>query len=465
MRCGAFSCWIRCVLGGCLAWLSMACQERANATETPNAGGEATLFDSTRDAFSQPVAGMSAAQRATFFVGNSLFNQNWVSAPASVPSRDGLGPLFNASSCSACHFKDGRGHPPRGLERFQSLLLRLSVPGSDARGAPAPHPVYGGQLQELSLAGVAAEGAGVVTYISVSGAYDDGEPYELLRPSYEIQHLGYGDLSSEVRVSPRVAPSVFGLGLLEAVSDATLKQMSDEHDRDGDGVSGRVNRVWDHAAGSFALGRFGWKSEQPNLRQQIAAALLNDMGLTTALFPEQALTESQDSARALPTGGTPEVTTEQLDALTFYARTLAVPARRAVADDEVLRGQALFERLGCANCHRTTLQTAFVSDLGTLSGQVIHPYTDLLLHDMGPGLTDERPVFSAAGQEWRTPALWGLGLISKVNGHTRLLHDGRARNAAEAVLWHGGEAIGAQRAFKRLERGERASVIAFLESL
>jgi CxxC motif-containing protein (DUF1111 family) len=470
-RCAAY--W----LAG-LGMLSLAsgCNDRAHASAEPLSAGAATVFDTTRDAFSLPVPGLDAAQRAQFFVGNSFFNQNWVSAPASASERDGLGPLFNARSCSGCHFKDGRGRPPEVGEEFTSLLLRLSVPGRDEHGAALPHPAYGDQLQGMGLPGVPAEGVARVHYSSRAGRFDDGESYELLVPSYSIEQLAYGRVelalgsghvqpAGTLQLSPRVAPAMIGVGLLEAVPESTLQALSDPLDRDHDGISGRLNRVWDVQRAGTAIGRFGWKAEQPSLRQQIAAAFSGDMGLSTSLFPAPSHTVAQGAAQALPSGGDPEVSDRTLESVTEYARTLAVPARRSADPAQIARGERLFEQAGCASCHVQTLETAELPGVPSLSAQVIHPYTDLLLHDLGEALSDRRPSFEALGQEWRTPPLWGLGLVNKVNGHTRYLHDGRARSLNEAVLWHGGEAEAAQRAFKRMSGSERAALLAFIESL
>ncbi|MFT3926341.1 MAG: di-heme oxidoredictase family protein [Myxococcales bacterium] len=448
-----------------LAPLASACSERAHASSEPRSGGAATVFDATRDAFSLPVPELTEVQRAQFFVGNSFFNQNWVAAPASVPERDGLGPLFNARSCSGCHFKDGRGRPPEPGEPFVSMLLRIGVPGLDEHGAPRGHEVYGDQLQGSALPALASEGDARVSYSPVERRFADGESYQLLAPSYRIDNPGYGPLPSDLRISPRVAPMMAGLGLLEAVPEATLRTLSDEQDRDGDGISGRLNMVWDQAAQRQAPGRMGWKAEQPSVRQQIAGAFLGDMGLSSELFAGDNHSPSQTAAQAFPDGGKPEVNPRTLESITVYARALAVPARRDVQNEQVLRGEHLFAEAKCTACHVSNLRTGKVQDLAALSDQLIHPYTDMLLHDMGEALSDARPSFLAEGSEWRTPPLWGIGLVRKVNGHTRFLHDGRARDLREAVLWHGGEANASRSAFERMPREDRAALITFLESL
>jgi CxxC motif-containing protein (DUF1111 family) len=449
------------VVGSLLA----GCKAENRMPHDARSGGSATVFDSTRDAFSQPSSWLSEQHRRAFFVGNSFFNQAWLSAPASVAERDGLGPLFNARSCSGCHFKDGRGHPPERGSPLASMLLRISVPGRGPNGAPVGDPVYGDQIQGSALPGIPAEAYVLVDYEELSGAFPDGERYTLRRPRYRLEHLGYGTPSDGLLQSPRVAPAIIGLGLLEAVPQAELALRVDPDDRDRDGISGRQNRVPDAKHGRLVPGRFGWKAEQPTVVQQCAGAFLGDMGLTTALFARENHTEGEVACRDVPHGGSPEVTAEVLEAIGVYARSLAVPARRNVDQPAVARGEELFERVGCAKCHSPTLRTQALPDLPELPAEPIHPYTDLLLHDLGAALSDERPTFEATGGEWRTPPLWGLGLVQQVNGHTSLLHDGRARNASEAILWHAGEGLSARNAFMALDRSERRALRAFLESL
>jgi CxxC motif-containing protein (DUF1111 family) len=429
-------------------------------------GGSATVFDTTRDAFSLPVPTLTTQHRASFFVGNSFFNQNWVSAPSTVDMRDGLGPLFNARSCSACHFKDGRGAPPDPGQSPIALVLRISLRGGGGpHGAPRPDPVYGDQIQTDALPGLPREAAVAIDYSERTERSPDGESYALRTPAVRLSQLGYGGLQANLETSARVAPALIGLGLLEAVPEADILSRVDAGDRDGDGISGRDNRVWDAARGDLALGRFGWKAEQPSVRQQVAVAFQTDMGITSSLLPDENHTSQQPACADRPGGGTPEVSDAILEDVGRYASTLGVPARRNLDDPRVRRGARLFQRAGCTGCHRPSLQSGAVADLPELGGQVIHPFTDLLLHDMGEGLADHRPAFAADGREWRTAPLWGIGLVGKVNGHGFFLHDGRARGLQEAVLWHGGEARAAQRAFLRMTQGERRDLIAFIESL
>ncbi|EYF04587.1 di-heme oxidoreductase family protein [Chondromyces apiculatus] len=432
-------------------------------------GGETTVFDTSPTAFSYSARNMASERRSEFFVGNSFFRDNWVIAPASTKGRDGLGPLHNARSCSTCHFKDGRGRPPETeSDPMAEMLVRLSVPGTDALGGPAPEPTYGGQLQPNGIPGVPGEGDARVTYEEVPGTYADGEPYSLRRPTIVIDAPGYGPFADDAMFSARIAPAMVGLGLLEAIPEATLLELADPDDADGDGISGRPNRVWDARTRSEVLGRFGWKAAVATVEQQTAAAFLGDMGITSDLHPDQDCTASQtDCLAALPGGepGAPEASDIALARTTFYSATLAVPARRDWRDPTVQRGKELFLDAGCASCHTPRLMTGELTGYPELSHQDIRPFTDLLLHDMGDDLADHRPDFQASGREWRTPPLWGVGLVEVVNKHLFLLHDGRARGFAEAILWHGGEAERARDTFKSMPASEREALLRFLESL
>ena len=425
-------------------------------------GGDATVDEVGPSAFALGIESLDREQRRAFAVGNNFFNDNWVTAPASTEGRDGLGAVFNAQSCSSCHLHDGRAQPPAtASDPERGILLRLSV--VDDEGNVVPDPVYGGQLQDRAILGVDPEGTIVVTVTTLTGEFDDGTTYELIRPDYSIGDLAYGPLAEGIMISPRIAPAVFGVGLLEAIPADTIESLADPADADGDGISGRVNRV-PGPDGELVIGRFGWKANVATVRQQNAGAFNGDIGITTSVEPSEPCTAHQEACLAAPTGGTPEVDDLKLHRVTFYTRTLAVPARRDVGDADTTSGSDLFTSLGCATCHVPELRTG-EADLPALADQTIRPYTDLLVHDMGEGLADHRPDGEATGTEWRTAPLWGIGLVDDVNGHTRFLHDGRARSLTEAILWHGGEGEAAQQAFLALTSEQRADVIAFLESL
>ncbi len=432
---------------------------------TVNSGGDTTRPVETPDAFSFEAANAPREHQRMFSFGNRLFNTNWVEAPASVKSFDGLGPLYNRVSCSGCHTKDGRGQPPEaGQGPMDSMLLRISIPGAGPHGGPNPVSNYGDQLSERGINGVQPEGHALVSFTENPGHYADGESYSLRVPRYQITDPGYGPFPNDLLISPRVAPQMIGLGLLEAVPDATLLALADPYDTDGDGISGRVNAVWDTARGQIAMGRFGWKAGQPSLLNQNAAAANGDIGLTTGLRPKENCESRQSTCNASVSDGSPELSDEFLAKLTLYTASLAVPAQRNADDAQVVAGAKVFRALGCAGCHMPTLESGS-HVLPEIANQVFHPYTDLLLHDMGEGLADHRPEFVASGSEWRTPPLWGLGLVPLVNGHRFLLHDGRARGFAEAILWHNGEAETAREAFRTANKRDRDALVAFLRSL
>lgn len=428
-------------------------------------GGETTVFETSPNAFSLSARNMAPERRSTFFVGNSFFKENWVIAPSSTDGRDGLGPLYNARSCSSCHLLDGRGSPPeKPTEPLSSVLVRLSVPGQTNDGNPAPEPTYGGQLQPKAIPGVVPEGDAFVAYEDITGTFPDGDTYTLRRPTYSFA-LARGEMVADTMRSPRVAPQMIGLGLLEAIAESDIVAAEDPDDADQDGISGRPNRVWDPMLGKTTLGRFGWKANQPNLEAQTAGAFLGDMGISTSVFSTQECTSAEVDCSAAPDGGTPECSEHILDAVIFYSKTLAPPARRDWKEPEVLQGKQLFAAAGCAKCHTPVQQTGTLDGFPELSNQTIRPFTDLLLHDMGEELADGRPDFHADGREWRTPPLWGIGLLEVVNGHTNLLHDGRARGVVEAVLWHGGEAEASRKAFQEMPREQRQALVQFVESL
>ena len=435
-------------------------------------GGNASVAQADHNAFSLPSANLTPVRRLDFSVGNSFFRAPWVIAPSTTTARDGLGPLFNTNACQNCHIKDGRGHPPAAnAASAVSMLLRLSIPaepGQEAqlqRHGVIAEPTYGGQLQDMAIPGYAPEGRIRLDWQTHRITLADGSEVELRRPALQLSDLGYGPLHPQAQFSLRIAPPMIGLGLLEAIADADLLALADPDDQNGDGISGRANQVWDDARGQSVIGRFGWKAGQPTLNQQNAHAFAGDMGLTTSLLPADDCTAAQAACQQMPNGGSPEVSDNILASVLFYSRNLAVPQRRQVDAPQVLKGKALFHQAGCASCHTPKFVTRADAAEPELAGQTIRPYSDLLLHDMGPGLADQRPEFLASGQEWRTPPLWGIGLTQQVSGHTQFLHDGRARNLLEAIFWHGGEAQAARDAVSHFSRDEREALLAFLDSL
>ncbi|MEM6712421.1 MAG: di-heme oxidoredictase family protein [Pseudomonadota bacterium] len=447
------------------------------------AGGAAT-FTGTPDgnAFSRFSQNLSFEEQSDFHIGDSLFTKLWVSSPSSTQASDGLGPLYNARACQSCHLKDGRGHPPVDIhDSAISMFLRLSVPPrTEAEFAALenrellriPEPTYGGQFQDLAVPGLQAEGRMVIEYTEEDVVLADGEVVSLRRPTYSVADLGYGPMDPEVMLSPRIAPPMIGLGLIEAIHPGDILANADPEDADGNGISGRPSWVMSDATGELALGRFGWKASNPTVRQQSAGAFSGDIGISTpdASNAYGDCTENQPDCFTMASGvqerlGDTEAPDPVLDLVTFYSSNLAVPMRRDVEEATVLQGKELFHDAGCASCHTPSYVTSRHAESEAHQFQLIWPYSDFLLHDMGEGLADNRPVGDASGTEWKTPPLWGVGLTETVNGHTQFLHDGRARSLLEAILWHGGEAQNARDTVVAMATDDRDALIRFLESL
>ena len=426
-------------------------------------GGEVTVFNSSQEAFGFFASNLTQDEQSDFGMGNSFFRQSWVSAPASTTARDGLGPFFNANNCSSCHFKDGRGRPPAFDGQLgRGLLLRLSLVGTHQNGTAFSDPIYGNQLQDNAILGQVIKGKYSISYQTISETLADGTIVELQKPTYQINNLGYGNLSSGILISPRIANQIIGLGLLEAVSETTILGFAAANNSND--ISGKATYVYDIESNSQKLGRFGWKANQPSIRQQVAGAFSGDMGITTSIFPNENAPPGVDLS-LIPNGGSPEISNDNFDKIVLYSSSLAVPARRKVADQNVLKGKKIFNDIQCASCHIPKMQTGNAYSITALRNQTIRPYSDMLLHDMGHELSDNAADFLATGNEWRTQPLWGIGLINTVNGHTNLLHDGRARNITEAILWHGGEAQNSKVKFKQLSTKDRGNLLEFINSL
>ncbi|MCC7547164.1 MAG: c-type cytochrome [Burkholderiales bacterium] len=428
-----------------------------------------------RDAYVQPIPSLDRRQLQAFQRGRRHFDKTW-GAVTSLDFEWGLGPTFNATSCLECHVGGGRGRAPEnGSQPLLSLLVRLSVPGEGPHGGPNPDHAYGGQFQTAGLAGpfpdfayhtapVPPEASLYIDWDEQLVAYADGEQVRLREPRLRIENLAFGALPEGAMFSLRIAQPLHGLGLLEAVADDTLHRIAALQKTQG--LNGRVNVVRDDVNDRMSVGRFGWKANQPSLRQQIAMASLEDMGLTSRLYRAQNCPPVQTLCAAQTPGNDPELVATDWDELELWSRALAVPAPRDTGDARVQRGARLFEEAKCALCHVPQMRTAeSFPPLPQLANRVIRPYTDLLLHDMGEGLADGRPDFRAGARDWRTPPLWGLGLSETVNGGSALLHDGRARNAAEAILWHGGEAQASREAFRTMHKADRDALLHFLNAI
>ncbi len=441
----------------------------------PTAGSN-TVSQADAMAFDMPSPALTGEDLQRHLDGNVGFEQ--------VFSLEQLAPLWNNAKCSGCHVNGGRSP----LRPTPQLLFRVSIPGINADGGPNPVPGFGDQIQPVAIVngarGISIEGTVSTTYVENLRAFVDGQSYSLRTPTYTPTAA----LPADVMISPRIGSQVAGLGLLEAVEEKDIMALADPDDKNKDGISGRPNRVWDVAVQQQVLGRFGWKANQPNLLQQAAAAYNGDLGITSPFFPLEsnvpgggrnkigpkvhtttsglsslsaaAIMLNNSAASSAPT----DIDAQTLLSTAFYTGTLGVPARRNASDPQVLAGQALFVSAKCAACHMPVLKTVGSAPFG-LASQTIHPYTDLLLHDMGPGLADGRPDFLASGSEWRTAPLWGLGLSATTSSHTNYLHDGRARNVVEAIMWHGGEGEVSRQYVERLSQTDRDALVAFVNSL
>lgn len=437
-------------------------------------GGAGTIADDSYRAFSFPFPSLARSDKIRFQIGDSFFSQEWqATSSGGHGPRLGLGPLFNATSCQGCHVRDGRGRVPQSPDvEPVGLLFRISLPERGRHGEPIGIPGYGTQLSNRAITGFAPEASIAVDYELRSYEKPDGQTFFLRWPKYEIRALQNAKLPQNMQVSARIAPATIGLGLLEAIPEATIRGWADPEDRDQDGISGRINMVWDLESKSMQLGRFGWKANQPNLRQQNASAFFGDLGVTSSLLLSEACAADQPDCGHLSSPGDPELSDTDLALVTFYTRFVAVPAQRDAEDFRVQQGKQVFVALGCEACHKMNVVTAANTEFPQLSQQTIHPFTDLLLHDMGEDLADHRPEFGATGREWRTPPLWGLGLHGKVSALSTkdkrelfLLHDGRARSIPEAILWHGGEAANSRQAYLQLTPDRQDDLLVFLQSL
>ncbi|MGB0661191.1 MAG: di-heme oxidoredictase family protein [Mangrovicoccus sp.] len=450
--------------------------QQPEAYETLPGGAASFTGALDRTAFTHASPSLAPQARFQFELGKALFEKLWVAAPSSTRASDGLGPLYNARSCGQCHRREGRAHPPAPGEAHLGFVLKFFP----------PDPVYGRQLQDLAVLGQAPEGQFDIIYDSISVALADGETVTLRKPRYELRDLAYGPLANGTQISPRVAPQMIGLGLIEAIPAADILALADPSDRDGDGISGRAHMVWSAEYGQDMLGRFGLKADEPTVASQSAAAFATDIGISTPLHPAHAgdCTAAQPDCLGAPHGNDQEregleIDSEAMAVLVHYARNLAVPARRDPAAKDVLRGKELFYEIGCPACHQPKFVTHRLSEAAgdqaldnqAQSFQLIWPYSDFLLHDMGDGLADAEtdpqpdPGSDNLAREWRTPPLWGIGLTKLVTGRQSFLHDGRARNLLEAVLWHGGEAAAQRDQVAALPKPDRDALIRFLESL
>ena len=476
-------------------FLLLACSDNVPEFDQREAkpGGDMTLKRLSTRSYIYPGAGVTSMQKLNFWTGFSLFRDPWVIAPSSTRGRDGLGPLFNTRACITCHDSGSRGLMTDVEDKVSSaLVIKLGTIDDNENLEQASSlatsnidPNYGDQIQPRALLvkyknlteTLKGEAVVKLSYQKMTGKFSDGTDYELMKPSYQLAQLGYGDLAPQIGLSPRFSPNIFGMGLLDAISNDDLIAHEDIFDSDNNGISAKYNRVVNIQTGATELGRFGLKAKHPNLRQQIAAAFRNDIGITSSLFRNESCTNEQINCKqaailgAHPNGikgdsqSTLEINDKLLSLVVSFNRFLGVPPARNLDNAKTLEGRKTFYQLGCQHCHTPSYQTDENYPVTELAQQTIWPYTDLALHDMGPALADNVIEDDANGQEWRTPPLWGIGMQRKVIGQQRFLHDGRARSIEEAILWHGGEAAYSQDKFLKLNKNERQALVQFLRSI
>ncbi|QRN94221.1 c-type cytochrome [Archangium violaceum] len=386
-----------------------------------------------------------------------------------------LGPRYNQSRCIECHTANGRSPAPVLGARLDTLSVLTGVAG--ANGTVLPDPIYGLNVQQRAASTTAPDYAvSVASYDKTVRTLAGGEQVELVKPVYTFK----GPVPSLFSV--RQAPQVIGMGLLEAVAEPTILALADPDDANGDGVRGVPHWVNDPETGKVHLGRFGWKATKASLRHQVGDALVKDMGVTSPVFPSRSCQQGAPDCRS--TTATTAVSDTELQRMSDYLSLVGVPAQRSlrsgypegirvspehdVNPQLIERGSALFAQARCTTCHTPQMTTGNTHPFAELRNQTIRPYTDLLLHDMGPELADTLTEGQAGPSLWRTAPLWGVGSLKYVQGgvqNVRYLHDGRARTLTEAIGWHGGEATASRELFEAFSLEERAAVIAFLESL
>lgn len=439
----------------------------------------------SHDILMQPFTNISSEQRLNHALGRSLFEKFWIASPSSTTASDGLGPLFNARSCHSCHLNNGKGHAPAAgqngaevpsfflrLKQWPSSILVDNSQSARHKKAVIPDPVYGTQLQTHANINITPEAQLTVTYKYKTVTFLDGSVSELRQPIYHLSQFSHGPITSETKLSGRVSPGLIGVGLFDALEDAALIASADPNDNNQDGISGRINTVWDSSTQSWRPGKFGWKATTATLTTQNQSAFNGDLGISTPLFPNPYgdCTNRQVECLSLPNGNSPhledlEANSDVIKMIDTFTALSAPPRIRNLNSDQFREGKKIFDLLQCAACHTPVLKTGKHPTFSELNERKFYPFTDLLLHDMGPELADVGQEFDALGAEWRTPPLWGLSLHKFASKKQSFLHDGRARTIDEAILWHGGEAQKSRDAYLKLDKTQRTLLIRFLESL
>ena len=428
----------RLVAAYVLILLVSACALPASSLEETAQLGR-TPFINPRDP--PAYAQLNSSSAAAFELGHEVFNTHWVAAgTVGATRRDGVGPLFNAAACDACHNEGARGRGPLGDGPVPAqLVIQLGQRPLDTSAADIGDAHYGHVLNTAAIDGLLPEATARLQYTERVGHYSDGAQWTLRVPHYQIDNLRYGPLAADTVIKPRISPPLFGVGLLEAVPVQALQ------------ARGHAN----------AIGRFGWQGNSTSIRDQTTKAFAREMGLTSAEIPHDDCTTVQADCLTQASGGTPEVSEELLSALIEFQNWLAVPVATSGAHLDQPQLQ-MFKHLGCEDCHRATLPVALAH---AQASAVIHPFTDLRLHDMGPALADVDAAGNRVPSKWRTPPLWGLGYNTRTDDSLVYLHDGRARSIEEAILWHDGEAQAARERFMRLSKPQRRSLLEYLQSL
>ena len=404
-------------------------------------GGAGTVDKIGKNAFSQHFKNLSFEQRQNFLIGNAFFRKVWVASPSSTTSSDGLGPLYNARACQSCHIKDGRGHLPKE-EKPLSAVLKV---GNYKNINLIANKIYGKQIQFFAIPGLSSESSMNISFSKSNYGKKVLKEMTLKNPKYELSNLKYGELDKNTSLSLRVSPQVIGVGLLEAIEDSDILVKQDIDDENNDNVSGVARIVLDEK-GNKKIGRFGIRASTPNLFTQTGVAFMHDMGLSNSVGNNAYgdCTKSQSECYKFTTGinkkDLHEVNDEVIDNIVFYLSSLSPPKRRNVSDEDVLLGKKIFYESKCTSCHTPKYVTSKNAKHDFLKYQLIWPYTDLLLHDMGDELADKDINGNITNKEWKTPPLWGLGYVKEVNSRATFLHDGRANTILEAVMWHSGEA-------------------------
>lgn len=436
-----------------------------NIEQTPNLGGKNSRPLATSEAFTFVSEDLPAEFKDLFEAGNILFNATWVASISKKAIHDGLGPQFNNISCSNCHLNNGRGQPPEGPDdTHDTMIIKLSVPDPNKNSCTTPLRTLGEQLQEKAIEGGKKEGTKKVSWSNIEGTYEDGTPYLLRKPHIQIKTTHPFALPNNVIMSGRIGNPIIGLGLINRVSDELLKSIEDPDDLNGDGISGRRSLIINSKSKTVVLGKFGWKASVPSLIQQNSIAALQDLGLTTPLHKSQDCFPNDTRCILTYNDKPPEITKYLLDQLNTYVSELAVPKQRGPRLPEVIKGKKRFSEANCHLCHMPTMLIESRSKTKNTI-EYIHPFSDLLLHDMGEELGEQSIHNSECNNEWRTAPLWGIGLTHKVSNNSYFLHDGRARSIEEAILWHNGEAKESKEVFRKMPKKHRRELISFLESL